>query len=657
MKRILILIVLLSLPFTIHAKTLSCEKVVDYSIQATLDPLNKIIKGKQVLVWRNTSTKSVESLQFHLYLNAFMNTQSTFMQDVIHSKKASLFLAHLDRNSWGYCHIDSISKDGTDLMPFLKYIHPDDSNKNDRTVVEIGLPTSINPGESIELSIHFTSKLPKNMPRTGYVNNLFFAGQWYPKIGVLENDGWNCHQFHLTSEFYSDFGNYDVSLTVPSEYVIGATGVITDTLSAENGMCTYKIQQNCIHDFAWTAWPEYQLAEYEFVSDNLPPVKIKLLYTPGHKKYTSEYFDAAVSTLKHLGVWYVPYPYSQLTLVDLPNNSWFGGMEYPTLITCSLPLFSPEASRDLHKIVTHECSHQFFYGLLASNEFEYPWMDEGFTVYATTRCLLATYGMKRYTKHYLAREGFSIPYVFEDIPVDYRADIMDNQRKRAMLGKMNNKAWENISYSAYRNNAYEKPALMLWTLEHMLEEEWPSIMKSYTESFLFNHPSPQDFISTVNRLSSRDMTDFFNTLLKSPVNCDYAVTDIYSELLPPEQGIFREGNEHVFKEGSENKKYLNKITVSRYGNLSLSVEILLTFKNGETQNHSWDGTDYTKVIETISSSPLDYAKIDPEHIIWLDVNRQNNGMSTDKSHLATFKWATKWLFWVQNLLEMITFYS
>ncbi|MDZ7722375.1 MAG: M1 family metallopeptidase [candidate division KSB1 bacterium] len=656
MKRLTLLLILLVLPVWAFAGNESCDKVVDYTIQASLNPSERTIRGDQLLTWKNPTENAVSTLQFHLYLNAFMNTQSTFMQEVIRSKKFASFLKYANQDSWGYCKINSISANGADLMP-INYIHPDDDNKKDRTVFEVNLPAPVRAGETIDIELSFTARLPHNMPRSGYIDNLFFAGQWYPKLGVLEDNGWNCHQFHLTSEFYSNFGDYHVELTVPSKYKIGATGAITDTIKTGNDSVTYKIEQTCVHDFAWTAWPDYRIEERQLQSEDLPPVNIKLLYQPAHGKFVDDYFDAAVSALKHFGHWYIPYPYSQLTIVDVPEKSWFGGMEYPTLITASTPLINPSPSRKLHRTVTHECCHQFFYGLLASNEVEHPWMDEGFSVYATTRCLQATFGDAYYTKTYLDRYGFGIPLVFQNIPVDYRATLQNSQRQFGMSGKMSNKAWEHYSYDVYRNNAYKKPALMLWTLENILEEDWPNIMKSYTQSFSFQHPEPKDFQNLLAQ-KQPNMSSLVQTLLETPAQCDYAISDLYTSLLPDDQGIFQDGDSLVSRKISRDQDlFLNKIFLQRNGNIKLPVDIALTFENGETKYQSWDGSGYTRRIQFTSESRLIKAEIDPDHKIWLDVYRHNNLKYAESSHLPGLKWTSKWLFWVQSLLEMMTFYS
>ena len=208
------------------------SRIANYDIKVTLDPVKKMLDGQQVLHWKNTSNESINELQFHLYLNAFKNTQSTFFKE----RNGSWGLPSDEEgteNIWGWIDIDRIvDTDGNDLIGSMRFIHPDDDNEQDQTVVVFDLAKPLGPGETIDLEIDFTAKLPKIHSRTGYARDYHFVVQWFPKIGVLESDGiryaekaeWNCHQFHASSEFYADFGVYNVEITVRKNYTVGASG-------------------------------------------------------------------------------------------------------------------------------------------------------------------------------------------------------------------------------------------------------------------------------------------------------------------------------------------------------------------------------------------------------------------------------------------------
>ena len=195
--------------------------IVQYDIQARLVPESKTIQGRETLIWRNDSDGPVAELRFHLYMNAFKNNRSTFMNESGGSSRG--FRA--DKENWGYIDVPEIGiKDGADLTPTMEYVQPDDGNADDQTVMRVTLPAPVKPGESITLIIAFTVKLPKVFARAGFAGDFFMAGQWFPKIGVLWKGEWNCHQYHAQSEFFADFGTYKVEITVPEKYVVGATG-------------------------------------------------------------------------------------------------------------------------------------------------------------------------------------------------------------------------------------------------------------------------------------------------------------------------------------------------------------------------------------------------------------------------------------------------
>ncbi len=254
--------------------------VASYQITCRLDAEKKVVEGTEVLTWKNTTSRATATLRFHLYLNAFRNSLSTFWRE---SKGA-----HRDGklpDSWGSIEISRMTgSDGADLLPSLRFIAPDDRNPDDRTVAEVALPRPVAPGETISIAMDFASQLPRVSARTGYKGDFFMVVQWFPKIGVLEEKGWNCHQFHASSEFFSDFGNYDVSIDVPARYKgkVGATGQRVDERETSAGRVLDRFQQKGVHDFAWTADPSYLVLEDAFREAGLGDVRLFLLLQPEH---------------------------------------------------------------------------------------------------------------------------------------------------------------------------------------------------------------------------------------------------------------------------------------------------------------------------------------------------------------------------------------
>ncbi|HEU5250691.1 MAG TPA: M1 family metallopeptidase, partial [Thermoanaerobaculia bacterium] len=365
--------------------------IASYEISCRLDAEKKTIEGTELLTWTNTTTRPAATLQFHLYLNAFRNTLSTFWRESGGEHRGNRL-----PESWGSIELTRMTlADGSDLLPALTYISPDDGNPHDRTVAEIQLPRPVGPGETIAVSIDFRSRLPRVSTRTGWKGDFFLVAQWFPKIGVLQEKGWNCHQFHASSEFFSDFGDYDVSIDVPRRYrgKVGATGVRVEERDLPGERVLYRFKQESVHDFAWTADPNFLVIEDLFREPGVAATQIHLLLQPEHRRQAPRYLNATKTAISGYGRVLGPYPYSTLTVVDPPWGArGAGGMEYPTLITGGTHRYAPASVHSPESVTVHEFGHQYFYGLIASNEFEEPWLDEGFNSYMEDRVVAAAYG-------------------------------------------------------------------------------------------------------------------------------------------------------------------------------------------------------------------------------------------------------------------------
>ncbi|HLL96887.1 MAG TPA: hypothetical protein VK404_18075, partial [Spirosoma sp.] len=200
-------------------------RLANYQIDVTLDADTKKLTGRETLTWRNASTDVIQELQFHLYLNAFRNDKSTFMRESGGQLRGDQIDRTGDEGTYGSIDITSMNVRGGPSLTY-QFFQPDDNNRDDRTVIRVPLSKPLGPGETIVLDIRFRAKLPKIFARTGFSRDYFLVGQWFPKIGVYESAGtryakqgqWNCHQFHAHSEFYADYGVYDVNITTPKAY-------------------------------------------------------------------------------------------------------------------------------------------------------------------------------------------------------------------------------------------------------------------------------------------------------------------------------------------------------------------------------------------------------------------------------------------------------
>jgi len=642
-------------------------RIANYRMDVRLDVDKRLIYGKEILTWRNATPHPATELQFHLYYNAWRNDKSSFLTSV---RYRGFKLSGYRDEDWAYSDVKSMKilaehgRQEADLTAAMEYIQPDDGNKDDRTVMRVVLPQPVAPGDTISLEIVWESKVPRTFARTGVRGNYFFLAQWFPKIGVFEDDGtWNTHQF-IQTEFFADYGVYDVSLTVPSGWVVGATGVEVDKRDNGDGTTTHRYRQEDVHDFAWTTSPYFRVYTKRFEAAGLPPVEMRLLLMPDHAGKQERYFRAAAASLEHYGTWFGPYPYGHLTIVDPAYGSRTGGMEYPTLFTGGTHWLSPPETRSPEGVTVHECGHQFWYGIVGNNEFEYAWLDEGFNTYSTTRTLEATYPPPVLSRRYF--EGF-IPVVYSSVRLPERtvgADRYDDFRSDLKRDRMSTLSWK-YGPGGYRVNSYDKPGMMLRTLENLLGwKTFQKVMSTYFDRWKFRHPRPQDFFQVVNDVTGKDMSWFFEETYNSSNLVDYAVGAVKSELVRPPKGYIESGDTLTFQSatngenGESEKEFDSTVFIRRWGEARLPVDVRVTFADSEQVTEHWDGKDRWARFHYVRPAKVQTVEVDPDNKIVLDVNHTNNSWTrTPHSTAAARKWASKWMIWVQSVLEFFGFFA
>jgi hypothetical protein len=627
--------------------------IASYEISCRLDTASHTIEGTELLTWTNRTSHPAPTLRFHLYLNAFRNTLSTLWKESGGVGRNGVPIAE----SWGSSEILRMTlQDNTDLLPALSYLSPDDGNPEDRTVAEVRLPRPVTPGETISVAIDFRSRLPRVTRRTGYKGDFYLAAQWFPKVGVLEESGWNCHQFHAFSEFFADFGDYDVSIDLPALYrgKVGATGrLVEERVAPSRDRILYRFRQASVHDFAWTADPSYLVVKDRFHEAGLHDVDLTLLLQPEHSSQAERHLRAVRAGLSGYGRVLGAYPYDTLTIVDPPWGARAaGGMEYPTFITVGTSVSAPSSVLSPEGVTVHEFGHQFFYGLLASNEFEEPYLDEGFNTYMTDRVLAAVYG-----PNHVALSVFGLRF---PLGIDLHFPVDANRRyfSQATRDLHATWSWKFRDGAAYGAMAYSHTALALATLERLLTTNvMDRALRLYADRWRFHHPHIQDFIAAVNEVTGRDWTWYFQRTFFSSGQVDYAVEEATSVPSKPPKGLFEK--EGKLAEGpppdlSRPRGYDSVVTVTRRGETALPVEILLRFEGGKTQRTTWDGeARWTRL--TVAQGPrLLEAVVDPDEKILLDADRFNNGRRVERDPRAAARWTSRTVFWVQNLLDFLT---
>jgi hypothetical protein len=673
-----------------------------YEIWVELDAAAKMLLGKEEIVWTNPSREAVPDMLFHLYWNAFKNEDSAFLREAAAETMFGGGAAPKE-GEWGWVDITDIRlADGSDLKPNLSFVTPDGpENPGDQTVARVLFPAPVEPGESVRLRLEFRSKIPRTVARSGYYRSSFFIGQWFPKPGVYEEGkGWNAHAYHQNSEFFADFADFVVHITVPKDFVVGSSGKQTEVAVDEStGRRTLTFRQTMVHDFAWMADPRYLRIERDFIGDRevtaqeydeaamllelpleeikLPNIKMILLIAPEHKGQIERHFKALRAAIKHYGLWYGPYPYETVTMVDPPFRTGSGGMEYPTLFTAGTDVLPSQNVLSPEGVIVHEFGHGYWYGLVANNEFEAAWLDEGFNTYSTGRVLARAYGPG------------AMSFVFKGLPLDWFLRIPKNfdfelDRVAAIntvrYDPVTAWSWGFFNRGSYAANVYMRAATLLNTLERLLgEPSWSRIMRTYHMRFRFRHPTKADFIAVVNEISGKDMTWYFDELLDATQAFDYGVASVASVKVPARRlGVYdvNGAREEVTAkkvedlelaaakapEGTAAKpSYLTTVVLRRYGEARVRgdarIKVLVRFKDGTTETRFWDGQARWTRLEFVEPAEVESAQIDPDAIWLIDENLANNSRGTDGVRRNVIKLMTQFLFTVQSLLHFIGSWS
>jgi hypothetical protein len=565
------LLALFSAPLS--AATPVAPPVVEYTTRVSLDPKAKTLDGTEHLAWRNPSGDTVSELRFHLYLNAFKNNRTTFMRE----SGGRLRGDHAGNKpeDWGWIDVASMKTgDGRDLRPSARFVQPDGNDPGDETVLVVPLATPVAPHGQIDLDIAFHAKLPKIFARTGFVRDYFLVGQWYPKIGVYEPagmrsrkaGGWNCHAFHANSEFYADYGNFDVTFSVPSNFVVGATGKrVSETKTGDR--TAYRYVQDNVHDFAWTADPRFLVVEFPFdpaadvpsgwsakaskelgmseAEIALRPVACRLLLQPGHERARERYILSTKQGISYYGLWFGAYPYETLTVVDPPDDgTGSGGMEYPTFITggganAFLTRWPFNRVRGIELVTIHEFGHQYWYGMVGSNEFEESWLDEGLNTDSEYRSMTLAYG-PRDTAQFTGGVGIGSYALAHG---EY-ADLPN-------LDPIDSCAWCFATNASYGINSYPKVGLFMAQLKNDLGAGvFARAQRAYFQQWSFRHPNTADFFDTFERVSGRDLSTYRQNIVDGRARLDWQVISAKSSEAEDDSGVFEHsGKKTTYEDG------------------------------------------------------------------------------------------------------------
>ncbi len=501
------------------------QQQVNFTIAVTLNDESHTLDGIEKMEYINHSPDTLRFIWIHLWPNAFKNDRTAFSDQTLENGSADFYFSNYEQR--GYINQLDFKVNGSTAAVTAHPKHQD--------IVQLMLPQPLPPGSTALITTPFHVKLPQNFSRGGHTDQAYQITQWYPKPAVYDHKGWHPMPYLDQGEFYSEFGNYEVSITLPANYRVAATGLevnppeipaslITKSIPPQKKTpqkpgavkkkdnsfppsdarsVTHTYRQENVHDFAWFADKRFQLLTDTLQLPSGRIIKAYSYFLPGKKTVWNNSLTYIKKTIRTRSQWMGEYPYNTVTAVEAPL-AFAGGMEYPT-ITAIAPTDSEQA---LEELLEHEVGHNWNYGILASNERAHPWMDEGINTYYDNRykdlnkqALLNT-GKKK-------KEGFAghIPDDMEDVL--FRTLVQNGTDQPIATSSADFTASNYIMMSYYKAGQWMKQ------LEHELGTPlFDSCMQTFYRRWQFKHPYPDDLKKTIEEVSGRNMDAHFTLLDK-----------------------------------------------------------------------------------------------------------------------------------------------
>lgn len=589
-------------------------RVASYVLEARLDETTHRISGKGVIDFFNASHAPLGELYFHLYMNAFKHEKSLFLRSPFGGGRGAA-----RAEDWGFIDVTQLKArefGGVDLWPTRQNGSPEEPD--DETDVKVTLPRPLAPGARLTLEVEFSCKLPRIVLRTGYSEDFHFVGQWFPKLARLTPDGTFVHfPFHPQAEFHADYGSYDVTIDVPEGMTVGATG---ERVEARNsgGRRRERYRADAVHDFAWTAWSGFLERRH-----TIDGVSVRMLYPEGHQRNADDAVAALTFALPRASRLYGRYPYSTLTVVHPPAGAdQAGGMEYPTLITTGGPWYAGIAGdRAIEAVTVHELMHQWFYGLVGSDEARFPFLDEGLTSYAEQRTRDASFGTGSLFR------GFGLELSATAVA---RAVAAERAEDAPLAGA----ASQFPGFQTLAALVYSRSATLFETLARVHgRDRLERALGAYARTYRFAHPGPAELVAALEAELGPGTARLLDLALNQRGRVNYLVRDVQNAPeRTPGGHLDAHGNADEPVAGSTvPQRFHGRAVIYRHGDLELPVEILLVDAVGRVTKKRWNGAGLFHVVEHHGDARLATVVVDPERRVLLDDDLLDNAATVSPS--------------------------
>ncbi|MFL2589704.1 MAG: M1 family metallopeptidase [Parvicellaceae bacterium] len=523
------------------------QQKVDTYIDVELDDENHILRGFEKMVYYNNSSLNLDKIIIHLWPNAYKNSNTNLAKQKYSDGSTSFKYA--DSIDLGY--IDSLDFKVNGEIVKWQFLN------EQIDISELLLTKPLKPGDSIIITTPFRVKIPSGkFSRLGHIGQSYQITQWFAKPAVFDKNGWHPMSYLDQGEFFSEFGNYDVSITVPKNYVLMATGdlqnkeeleflkekaELTSQLIKENKLPvrdslgrkdmsfpkssvekkTLRFIQKNVHDFAWFTDKRYHVLKGE-VNVNNRKITSWALFTNNEAKLWRRSIEYINDATRYFSKWVGEYPYNHVTAVD-GTISAGGGMEYPNITVIG----SSGDSKSLETVIVHEVGHNWYYGILGSNERDNAWMDEGLNTYIEIR-----YMEEKYPNGYFRKKdstqnksrGISLNIPMEEKELQHIAYQFNASRNYDQPLKMGSKDFTQMNYGAM---VYCKTGIGFHYLKAFLGEElFDNCMNEYFNQWKFKHPNPNDIKIVFENVSKENLDWFFEDYIKTTKKTDYSLKKV-----------------------------------------------------------------------------------------------------------------------------------
>lgn len=586
------------------------QQKVEYKMSIDFDVKKHQFNGVQELTYFNNSPDTLYKAYYHLYFNAFqpnsmMDVRSRTIKDP--DKRVGDRISELKPEEQGFQQINSLLQDGKETKYTVE-----------GTILEVELAEPILPNSTAVFQMNFLGQVPQQIRRSGRNNAegvAYSMTQWYPKMAEYDVDGWHPNPY-IGREFYGIWGSFDVTISIDSSFLIAGTGYLQNAEDIgkgylpdgeeaiqkvdDRGKLTWHFYAPNVHDFAWAADPDYM---HDVVQVPDGPTLHFVYKSDVNIENWKALQPKTVKAIQYINKHFGKYPFEQFSVIQGGD----GGMEYPmaTLIVGkdgSLP--------GLISVTVHEMLHNWYQGVLATNESLYPWMDEGFTSYAQDRTL-----------NHLKEEP-------KDDPLGPTIGRFIRIQNALDLEPLTVHADHYMMNQAYGINSYIKGAVFLHQLNYIIgDKAFDKVMLTYFDKWKFKHPNGYDFLRIAERESGMVLDWYYEYMVNTTHKIDYAVKSVEKE-----------------------SRKTSKVTLERLGNFPMPIDLAVTYEDGTVEMYTiplrimrgekqeegltvledwpWVNTEYSFVLP-VKVKEIVKIEIDPKGYM-ADVNRDNNIYTTEE---------------------------